>query len=323
MSIPILSFDQVIDYLLASRQPYYEKYLAMYSSWYGGIVTDPALMMVPVDDHMVHRGDGVFEAFKCTRWNIYSLDRHLDRMQASLDGSQLSLPVSREGLIDIIRRTIRAGNCGDCLVRLLISRGPGSFSANPYDSIASQIYVVAFAYNGPPPSRYEKGVKLVTSRVPLKSEFFATVKNCNYLPNVLMVKEALDSGADFSVSIDERGFLAETATENVGIVTKNGEFLVPRFLRTLRGITVSRALQFAEQMEGSDLKSVVQADITREQALDATEVFVFGTSFDIFPVVEYDGRKIGDGAPGPIFKKLLQRFREDESSNTALLTPVN
>ncbi len=323
MSIPILSFDRIIDVLRTAKQPYHANYLAMYSSWYGGIVTDPALMMVPVDDHMVHRGDGVFEAFKCTAWNIYSLDRHLDRMDVSLASSQLELPVDRPRLIDIIRRTIRAGKCGNCLIRLLVSRGPGSFSANPFETVGSQIYVVSFAFGGAPPARYEKGVKLVTSRVPVKSEYFATVKNCNYLPNVLMVKEALDAGADFTVSIDERGFLAEAATENIGIVTRRGELLVPRFLRILRGITVTRALEFAQRMVGSDLASVAQVDITREQALDAAEILVFGTSFDVFPVVSFDGRKIGEGVPGPIFKKLLELFREDESTNPAMLTPVN
>ena len=143
MIVPLLSFDQVIDRLLTMRRPYLSNYLAVYSSWYGGIITDPALMMLPLDDHMVHRGDGVFEVCKCTDWNIYALARHLDRMKRSMAASFLEPPVDDERLIEIIRETVLAGNTGTCLVRLFVSRGPGSFSANPYDTVGSQLYVIS------------------------------------------------------------------------------------------------------------------------------------------------------------------------------------
>ena len=72
----------------------------------------------------------------------------------------------------------------------------------------------------------------MTSGIPVKIDYFATVKNCNYLPNVLMKKDAVERGVDFSVSLDENGFLAEGSTENVGIVTKraNCSFRVSRAL---------------------------------------------------------------------------------------------
>ncbi len=322
MTLPVLSFDQIIDRLLSMRQPYFSKYLAVYSSWYGGIITDPALMMLPLDDHMVHRGDGVFEVCKCTGWNIYALGRHLDRMKCSMAASFLEPPVTDERITDIVCQTVRAGNTGDCLVRLFVSRGPGSFSANPYDTVGSQIYVIVAAREPVAPEKYEKGVKLVTSGIPLKNNYFATMKNCNYLPNVLMKKEAVDRGADYSVSLDERGFLAEGSTENVGIVSKKGEFLIPRFSRILRGITVMRAKELAGSLTGAQLSSAAEADITPEQAAEASEVMIFGTSINILPVVEYDGKRIGGGRPGPVFKRLLELMTEDETKNPEMLTPV-
>ena len=322
MSVPRLSFDQVIDGLISSKQSHFSSYLAMYSSWYQGIVIDPALMLVPVDDHLVHRGDGIFEAFKCTNWNIYALDRHLERMKHSLATSGLECPVDRSHLIEIIRETVRAGNAPDCIIRVFISRGPGSFTASPYDTVGSQLYVVVTEYIPTPKERYEKGVTLVTVGVPVKSDYFATVKNCNYLPNVLMKKAATDTGADYPISLDERGFLAEGATENIGIVTGKGELLIPRFLRTLRGITVTRTLELARQMLGKELTVVAEADITRELAYAASEMLVFGTSFNILPVVEYDGRMIGNGKPGPIFGKLLEMIADDVANNPEMLTPV-
>ncbi len=322
MFVPLLSFDQVIDRLLSMRQPYLSNYLAAYSSWYGGIITDPALMMLPLDDHMVHRGDGVFEVFRCTDWKIYALARHLDRMKRSMAASCLEPPVDYERLVEIIRETVLAGNKGTCLVRLFVSRGPGSFSANPYETVGSQLYVIVAAHEPAAPEKYERGVKLVTTGVPIKTDYFATVKNCNYLPNVLMKKDAVERGADFSVSLDEKGLLAEGATENVGIISKKGELLIPRFSRTLRGITVTRAMEIARGLPGAQLSAAVEADITREQAYDAAEIMVFGTSFNILPVVEYDGNRIGDGRPGPVFKLLTELMAQDETKNPEMLTPV-
>jgi branched-chain amino acid aminotransferase len=322
MSVPVLSFDRVIDGLLSMRNPHLSNYLAMYSSWYGGIITDPALMMVPLDDHIVHRGDGIFEVFQCTNWNIYALDRHLDRMKRSMETFYLALPVAEERLVEIICATVRAGNNGTCLVRLFVSRGPGSFSANPYETVGTQLYVIVIAHEPVASEKYEKGVRLISSGIPVKLDYFATMKNCNYLPNVLMKKEAADRGAGFSVSLDEKGYLAEGPTENVGIVSKRGELLIPRFSHILRGTTVTRAMELAQGLIGTEIAMAAEADITREQAYDAAEILVFGTFFNILPVVEYDGNRIGAGRPGPVFRRLLQLMVEDRAKNLEMLTPV-
>lgn len=323
MSIRRLSFDEVVDRLLVLKEPYHKNYLAMYSSWYGGIITDPALMMIPLDDHLVHRGDGVFEAFKCTRWRVYALHRHLERMERSAKVSMLDFPVSRIQIEEIILCTIAAANVPDCLVKLLLSRGPGGFSANPYESPARQVYVMVASLPVLPEEKYEIGVKLVTSKVPGRSSLFANIKSCNYLPNVLMKKEALDAGADFSVSIDDRGCFAEGPTENIGIITREREFLVPRFDRVLRGITITRMMELSRPLLASgELTAIREADISPEQAHDAEEIMMFGTSFDILPVRTFDGRPVGKGKPGPFFLRFLEILQDDIRNCRRMLTPV-
>lgn len=322
-TIPKLSFDQIVDRLLRLEKPYHSNYLAMYSSWFGGIVTEPALMMVPVDDHLVHRGDGIFEALKCVDWKVYNLERHLDRLEYSAKGVQMPLRFDRLQLSELILATIRAGNSPDAMVRLYYSRGPGGFTASPAECPETQLYIVVTTLDKPSPEKYERGVKIVTSRIPLKQDYFAKIKSCNYLPNVLMRKEAEDAGADFSVSMDENGYLAEGPTENIGIVTRQREFLVPRFERILRGTTVSRACELARELIATgELTKVAEADITREEAYEAAEVMMFGTSFDLLPVVDYDGQKIGEGRPGPVAKRLLELFASDIAASEEMTTPV-
>ena len=100
-----------------------KKLYAMYSSVVDCIVTDQPLMMIPVDDHMVHRGDGVFESFKCMDGCIYNLNAHLERLERSCGQIGLQLPVPLDEMADIVVQTIRAGGNPDALVRLLVSRG--------------------------------------------------------------------------------------------------------------------------------------------------------------------------------------------------------
>ena len=64
MAIPILDDNQLIKTVNVQKNPFFKEYYAFYSSWYGGITKNPHLMLLPSDDHMVHRGDGVFEGIK-------------------------------------------------------------------------------------------------------------------------------------------------------------------------------------------------------------------------------------------------------------------
>ncbi len=318
-----LTFDDVVDGLRKLSRPYHAAYLAMYSSWYRGIIRDPRLMMVPIDDHLVHRGDGIFEAFKAVEGALYLLDRHLARLERSAAISTIPLPCERDELRRIILATARAAEAPDCVVRLFVSRGPGGYTTNPYECPASQLYIVVTTLQRPSPDQYAQGATLQTSAIPIKPTLFAGVKSCNYLPNVLMKKEAVDAGVDYTVSLDERGFLAEGPTENIGIVTAKRELLVPRFERVLRGTTVTRAIELARPLLGTgELARIQEADITPPQAREAAEIMMFGTTFDIMPVVRYDGHSIGTGRPGPVATRLLALLEEDARHGEGVRTPI-
>src|SRR4029453_7746299 len=91
-TLPTLTSDEVIAQLRALRTRQPVKYWAFYSSQLGGIVTDPALMVVPFDDHMVHRGHGIFDTAAIEAGKIYDLEAHLDRFIRSGKNSKLRLP---------------------------------------------------------------------------------------------------------------------------------------------------------------------------------------------------------------------------------------
>ncbi|MFH0809241.1 MAG: aminotransferase class IV [Pseudomonadota bacterium] len=311
--VPELSRPEVLSFLERLRRPYHANYLAMYSSLYGGIIRDPSLMMVPIDDHVVHRGDGVFETAKCAGGRLYQLRAHLQRLIVSANAIDLDLPASLEDLSRIMIATVRSGGSEDCYVRILATRGPGGFAPGPGECEEPQLYVVAYRAAAYGEDLFERGVRVITSRIPVKPSFFANVKSCNYLPNVLMKKEAMDRGVDYAVSVDERGYLAEGAAENLALVSKDsGRLCFPRFKRILQGITVSRLAVLAP---GGGLGEPEFADMRLAEAFEASEMLLLGTSFDVLPVVELDGRPIGDGRPGPVFRRTREILLHDLYQN--------
>jgi branched-chain amino acid aminotransferase len=320
-NINIDSFVKMADKL---RKPYHANYYAMYSSVYGGIVTDPVLMLVPIDDHMVHRGDGIFEVFKCVNGGIYNMDAHMKRLTRAAQALSFRLPGGIEDIKLKVIETVKTGNHHDCCIHLYLSRGPGSFSVNPYECPETQLYIVVTALGKPFMELHPEGARIKTSSVVSKPAFYAGVKSCNYLPNVLMKKEAVESGVDFVLSFDDRGCLSEGATENAGIVTRNSELLFPNLDCILAGTTMLRLLELAEKLvESGDLKSSRFADIPRKAVYDAAELLIVGTTPNVAAAREFDGEPVGDGKPGPICKKLGELLENDISSNKELLTSVS
>ena len=305
------------------QRPFHSGYWAMYSSVYGGIVTNPALMMLPLDDHMVHRGDGVFEALKAVKGSLYNLDGHLDRLAHSAAALALPFPATAAVLREIVIETVKAAGRHDATIRIFVSRGPGSFGVNPYDCPASQLYVMVTSSGTPFMDNHPAGGRVRSSGVAAKPASLSQIKNCNYVPNVMMKKEAVDSGVDFTAGFDDLGFLTEGAVENMGIVTRDGRLLFPKLERILTGTTMLRAVELAKSLLASGmLKGIAHTDISCQDILSAAEFIITGTTINVAAGVEFDGNPIGTGKPGPVYAALSELLDHDMHANTALLTRV-
>ena len=298
--------------LESKKHPQQASYLAMYSSWLGGIVKSPSLMIVPIDDHIVHRGDGVFEAFKVIDGMIFLLDAHLDRLENSAGLIGIPMPYDRQKMVNILKQTIKAAGVTNALLRLYISRGPGGSTTNPSESVGSQMYLVVTELKNPAPEKFQNGVSIGRSHIAPKDPWFARIKSCNYLPNVLMKKESVDRKLDFTVSFDSQGVLTESSTENIVILNKNNELIRPTLNQILKGTTMMRAFELAQSLlDKNEIAAIKEGSISEKDILEAREVFMIGTTLDVLPVTKYEGKNIGSGAVGPIAKALLQMLRED------------
>ena len=319
-TIPILDERQVLAELLAlrSRQPV--EYWAFYSSQLKGIVTDPALMVIPFDDHMVHRGHGIFDTAGLVNGRIYDLEAHLDRFLGSAERSKLKLFGSREEMRDIIIRTTAVSGLRDGAIRYWLSSGPGSLELSPAAGAEPGFFVMIFGGLSYPARWYTEGLRVMTTTYPIKPPLYAITKATNYLPNVLMQMEAKEAGLDNGVFIDEAGFVGESSNMNVAFVTQDGVLRHPKFERVLPGCTSLRLLDLARSLTiRGVLNGVEVCDIPVADARAAREMVLLGSSVKVAPIVEWDGKPIGNGKPGPIAKALLDLMEEDMRSGDRLI----
>ena len=303
---------------LRTRQPV--KFSAFYSSQLVGIVTDPALMVIPFDDHMVHRGHGIFDTAGLVNGRIYDLEAHLDRFLGSAERSKLKLFGSREEMRDIIIRTTAVSGLRDGAIRYWLSSGPGSLELSPAAGAEPGFFVMIFGGLSYPARWYTDGLRVMTTTYPIKPPLYAITKATNYLPNVLMQMEAKEAGLDNGVFIDEAGFVGESSNMNVAFVTQDGVLRHPKFERVLPGCTSLRLLDLARSLTiRGVLNGVEVCDIPVADARAAREMVLLGSSVKVAPIVEWDGKPIGNGKPGPIAKALLDLMEEDMRSGDRLI----
>ena len=316
----ILAADEALARLKALRDRQPVQYWAFYSNQLGGVVTDPALMVLPFDDHMVHRGHGIFDTAGLVEGKIYDLEAHLDRFVLSAERSKLRLPGSREEMRDIIIQTTAASGRRDGSIRYWLSSGPGSLELTPAAGAEPGFFVMVFAGLSYPDRWYTEGLRVMTTTYPIKAPLYAITKATNYLPNVLMQMEAKAKGFDNGVFIDEDGNVGESSNMNVAFVTRDGVFLHPKFDHILAGCTSLRLLELARGLRDQGLVADVEVrNIPVAEARKSREMVLLGSSIKVAPVIQWDDQVVGDGKPGPVSRALLQLLEDDMRTSDRLI----
>lgn len=281
----------------------------MYSSVMDAIVTDPALMNVPVDDHMVHRGHAVFDTCNVRKGKAYGLDMHLDRIINSASKARIDINDrwSKSDLRDVILQTIAATEKrDDIFVRYWLSAGRGNFDVSPTRCSGSQFYVMVHKdphLHEEVPSRLPRhAAVLPTSLIPEKPPLLATTKSNNYMINALLALEAEKRGADFCVHVDsDTDTVLESAVSCVAVITNDDVLLAPPTDRILPSTTLRRLVDFVPTLvRDGVISGFEQRSIRIDELRGAKEVIELGGGW-IHPVVTVDRVDVGTGAPGKIF----------------------
>ncbi len=302
-SIDILNSSDYLHKLMQVPRPNSEKILAFYEHRVGAICKDAHLLLAPLDDHLCHRGDGVFESISFRNGRLFQLEAHMERMQGSALGLKMQPPCSWQEVQSIILQVAKAAQSENGSLRVLMGRGPGGFGISPTECPQSSLYVIALRCNTPSEAWYAKGLTACRSAIPAKQSYLAKIKNANYLPNVLMAEEAMTRAVDVAFSFDASGYLAEAAVANVAVVSSEHKLICPHMDYALSGTTITAALEVAKDVLPVEFKNIDENDLWH-----AKEILLFGSTPLCVGVTHYEGRSIGQGKPGEISQILRQRL---------------
>lgn len=262
---------------------------------------------ISIFDHGFLYGDGVFEGIRAYNGRVFRLREHIDRLYDSAKAIDLEIPVGKNEFMEIILETLRKNNLRDAYIRPIVTRGVGDLGLDPRKCSKPSIIVITKPWGKLYGDLYERGLKAVT--VGVRRNAFDTlppnIKSLNYLNNILAKIEANAKGGDEAIFLDRNGYVSEGSGDNIFIV-KNGKILTPPTINNLKGITRDAVIELIEKLK----IPFRETNLGLYDLYTADEVFVTGTAAEIAPIVVIDGRKIGDGKPGEVTKRLMEEFRK-------------
>jgi branched-chain amino acid aminotransferase len=258
-------------------------------------------------DSAVQGGDAVWEGLRLYNGRIFKLNEHLARLRRS--ASALSFPEipPHEKLIDEIKRTLAANQMRDEVhLRLTLTRGLKITSGmDPRLNQSGPTLIIIAEYKAPVYAK--SGLSLITSRMrrPPPEVLDPQIHHANLLNSILAKIEANEAGADDALMLDPRGFLAETNATHIFVV-QQGEVATSRVLACPAGITRATILEICAK----EKIACAERDLELEKVYRADEVFCSGTMGELAAITKVDGRPIGDGAVGPMTKRLSALYAE-------------
>jgi len=271
--------------------------------WIDGRIVEGADARIPVTDHGLLYGDGVFEGIRVYGGRVVRLDAHLRRMYASARLLGLAIP---EGLHEIVLDTLRAFGAENAYVRLIVTRGEGPLGVDPTRCGPPRTICIVDELQIYAPEKAARGLDLVTvsMRQPASDALDPRVKSLNYLNSVLAKLEARRRDADEALILNAAGNVAEAAVANVFCV-RGGLLLTPPATDgALEGITRDSVLRLAGEL-GIPAR---EQTLGRYDLLSGEEVFLTGSGVGIAPVRSLDGEVISSEVPGPLTAKLRAAF---------------
>lgn len=265
---------------------------------------------VSVFDHGFTYGDGIFEGLGVVNGGIFKLEAHMDRLYRSARFMGIDIRISREAFIKAIIETARRNNLREGYMRPIVTRGAGPMGIRHMDKLGEPTIVIVAQYESVETSKkvFENGIAahvVSLRRIPPEC-LDSRVKSCNYINNILAYLEAKQAGADTAIMLDIHGFVAEGYANNLFAVRK-GVVYTPLLGNILEGIGRETIIGLCPSL---DLE-VHERAMTVYDFVTADEVFESSTmSKGVVPISSIDGRRVGDGKVGPIFKRIHGEFHK-------------
>ncbi|GAB3318859.1 branched-chain amino acid aminotransferase [Haliea atlantica] len=284
---------------------------------------------VHVLTHTLHYGMGVFEGVRAYHTPdrgtcIFRLKEHTDRLFRSAHILGMQMPWDKDTLNEAQRQVVRENGLQEGYLRPMCFLGSEGMGLRA-DGLKTHVVVAAWEWPSyMDPEARDRGIKVRTSsytRHHVNITMCKAKANGNYINSMLALREAIDSGAEEALMLDNEGYVAEGSGENVFIVRED-QIFTPDLTSCLDGITRKTVFALAEELG----YTIREKRITRDEVYVADEAFFTGTAAEVVPIRMLDGRQIGSGSRGPVTAQLQSMYfdavRGKRPQNADWLTPV-
>jgi D-alanine transaminase len=272
-------------------------------AYVGGQYLPHRLAAVHIEDRGYQFADGVYEVLAVVRGHLVDEEAHLVRLARSLRELRIPSPMSDAALKIIMRETIRRNGVLDGIVYLQISRGVAPRDHAFPESVKPVLVVTSRRKRPMDPRIPAAGIAVIT--IPDIRWRRCDIKSVALLPNVLGKQLAKEAGAYEAWQVDQEGRVTEGTSTNAWIVTAERTVVTRQAdSAILNGITRLAVVDIIRR-EGY---SLVERPFTVGEAKAASEAFLTSTTVDLLPVVRIDGDPVGNGAPGPLSRRLREFY---------------
>lgn len=256
---------------------------------------------ISIEDRGFQFGDGVYEVIRTYRGQPFKLNAHLARLDRSAQAIDLRQPFSSDQWADYVKEGLRLAAFPEAKIYVQITRGTAPRDHAYAPDLQPTVLMTIRELQPLNAGIQANGVAVITMKDIRWGR--CDIKSINLLANVLARQQAKDRGV-FEAILVRDGQVTEGAVSNVFIVRDRNLFTAPEGAWILSGVTREVVLDLARH-EGL---TVQERYCSEQELLEATEVFLTGTTVEILAVVQIDGKPIGRGQPGPVTLSLAKRF---------------
>lgn len=258
---------------------------------------------IDVRDRGLLMGDGIFETMLALDGVVRHGDRHMARMFDAAARLELSIPVEKTEIMDLLLRLLHENQLGAerAALRLTLTRGVAARGLAPPAQSAPTLLMTAVA--APPPPPHMRAT--LSAHVRSEKSICSQIKTLNYLDNVMARNDAARRGVDEALMCNGAGNIACASAANIFVVA-DGVLCTPAAADgALAGIMRSIVLEAARDMD----ITMREGAVTPGALASASEIFLTNALIGVCPLIEIDDRPVGAGVMGPVTKQL--RIRTD------------
>ena len=279
--------------------------------WFDGKFVTLDKANVPITTHAIHYGTSVFEGIRAY-WNgknlfVFRLDEHIKRFRRSGQFYNISLNFSDKIISNAIIEICKKNKIKkSCYIRPFYFVGNYGINLHVTEKAPTNVAIFTFPFG----DLFNKNG--ITAGVVSWRKFsdISTPPQAkmggNYLNSIIATQEAKRNGFDEAILLDHNGNVSEAPGENIFIVREGRLITPPLSSSALNGITRDAIIKIAGDLD----IDITETEIARSELTISDEIFLTGTAAEITPIILIDGKKVGDGKPGDITKKMMSAYTD-------------